>query len=246
MSVKIGHAVMDENGQTDGPVVGDQTGKEVAFATWYAKNGKGIGWSHYAELKDAKLRDKLAAFIEAACSNDGIGYSQPRRTMLYDVLKGGTSVGIAHASVDCTSLIFIGLICACGIKTPIGYSGNMARLLSETGQFNIYTDAEHLETDKLAKRGGIYLRNGHALTVLGNGNGAVVPPVVSVPYVLVVGGSVYVRYAPQGKVGYVLVAHAGEHLPYLGADKATGWFKVETKNGTGYITNKARYVRLVE
>ena len=244
MAVKIGHAVMDENGRTDGPVVGDQTGKEVRVDKWYARNSKGIGWSHYAELKDAKLREKLAVFIEAACSNDGIGYSQPRRTTLYDVLKGGTAVEIAHASVDCTSLIFIGLICACGIKTPIGYSGNMARLLSETGQFNIYTDAEHLETDKLAKRGGIYLRNGHALTVLEDGSSVVSP--VTGPYILAL-GSVNVRVAAGVGNKIIATTRKGDKLPYLGeVDWDTGWFKVETKSGIGYITNKTRYVRLVE
>ena len=38
MSIKIGHAVMDELGKTIGATPGDQTGKEIAISTWYAKN----------------------------------------------------------------------------------------------------------------------------------------------------------------------------------------------------------------
>lgn len=120
----------------------------------------------------------------------------------------------------------------------------MARLLSETGQFNIYTDAEHLETDKLAKRGGIYLRNGHALTVLEDGSSVVSP--VTGPYILAL-GSVNVRVAAGVGNKIIATTRKGDKLPYLGeVDWDTGWFKVETKSGIGYITNKTRYVRLVE
>ena len=261
MAVRIGHAVMDENGSITGPISGDQTGKEVAVATWYAKNGKGVGWSHYIELKDAAKREKLARFIELACANPQIGYSQDHRTALYDSMKNGSSVDLASGDVDCTSLIFIGLKLACGISVAIGYSGNMASLLKATGQFNIYTDAAHLTTDKLAKRGGIYLRNGHALTVLENGSGAATittpatkPTVdysseadqIDPPYVLAL-GSVNVRVA-AGVAGNKIIytAHNGEKLPFCEIDEDTGWYGVETPKGMGFISNKPRYTRLVE
>ena len=254
MAVRIGHAVMDENGQTAGPISGDQTGKEVAVATWYAKNGKGVGWSHYIELKDAAKREKLARFIEAACANPKIGYSQDHRTALYDSMKNGSSVDLASGDVDCTSLIFIGLKLACGISVSIGYSGNMYSLLNATGQFNIYTDAAHLTTDKLALRGGIYLRNGHALTVLENGSGGVQAQEdysseadqIDPPYVLSL-GSVNVR-AAAGVAGNKIIytAHNGEKLPFCEIDEDTGWYGVETPKGMGFISNKPRYTRLVE
>lgn len=261
MAVRIGHAVMDENGEITGPLSGDQTGKEVTIAEWYAKNKKGVGWSHYLELKDASKREKLAQFIEAACANPKIGYSQDHRTALYDSMKNGSSVDLASGDVDCTSLIFIGLKLACGISVAIGYSGNMASLLKATGQFNIYTDAAHLTTDKLAKRGGIYLRNGHALTVLENGSGAATittpatkPTVdysseadqIDPPYVIAL-GSVNVRVA-AGVAGNKIIytAHNGEKLPFCEIDEDTGWYGVETPKGMGFISNKPRYTRLVE
>ena len=253
MAVRIGHAVMDENGQTAGPISGDQTGKEVAVATWYAKNGKGVGWSHYIELKDAAKREKLARFIELACANPQIGYSQDHRTALYDSMKNGSSVDLASGDVDCTSLIFIGLKLACGISVAIGYSGNMASLLKATGQFNVYTDAAHLTTDRLAKRGGIYLRNGHALTVLENGSGGVQTQEdysseadqIDPPYVLSL-GRVNVRATAgiSGKIIYT--ASKNEKLPFGEIDEDTGWYGVETPKGMGFISNKPRYTRLVE
>ena len=253
MAVKIGHAVMDEDGGITGAISGDQTGKEVQLATWYAKNTKGVGWTHYIELKDADKREKLARFIEAACANPKIGYSQDHRTALYGSMKDGRSVDLASGDVDCTSLIFIGLKLACGISVAIGYSGNMANLLKATGQFNIYTDAAHLTTDKLAKRGGIYLRNGHALTVLENGSGSVTTPEdyaseadqIDAPYVLAL-GSVNVR-AAAGVAGNKIIytAHYGEKLPFGDIDAGTGWYAVETPKGLGFISNKPRYTRLV-
>lgn len=254
MAVRIGHAVMDENGEITGPLSGDQTGKEVTIAEWYAKNKKGVGWSHYLELKDASKREKLAQFIEAACANPKIGYSQDHRTALYDSMKNGSSVDLASGDVDCTSLIFIGLKLACGISVAIGYSGNMASLLKATGQFNVYTDAAHLTTDRLAKRGGIYLRNGHALTVLENGSGGVQTQEdysseadqIDPPYVLSL-GRVNVR-AAAGVAGNKIIytAHNGEKLPFGEIDEDTGWYGVETPKGMGFISNKPRYTRLVE
>lgn len=46
MNIQIGHAVMDELGKTIGAMPGDQTGKEIAIGTWYAKNKSGRVWNH--------------------------------------------------------------------------------------------------------------------------------------------------------------------------------------------------------
>lgn len=252
MAVKIGHAVMDEDGKITGTISGDQTEKEVQIAKWYAKNGKGIGWAYYIELKGAEKREQLAQFIESAAANPKIGYSQPHRTALYDAMKSGIPVDIASGDVDCTSLIFIGLKLACGISVAIGYSGNMHSLLNATGQFNIYSDAAHLTTDTLAKRGGIYLRNGHALVVLEDGTGSVAvqedfaseADQIDPPYVLILGGSVYVRPVAKSKNKPIYTAHRGEKLPFGEIDE-TGWYAVETPKGLGFISDRKDLTRLV-
>lgn len=59
MSVRFGHAVMDENGKNgkDGAQIGDQTGKEIAFRSWYKS---GSGWQYLLVPK----HDKLGAAVK--------------------------------------------------------------------------------------------------------------------------------------------------------------------------------------
>lgn len=62
-------------------------------------------------------------------------------------------------------------------------------------------------------------------------------------YVLVVGGSVYVRAGDNKKSRILLTAHRGDRFPYI--DTApTGWYHIRTKKGEGYITNLERYTKL--
>ena len=251
MAVKIGHAVMDEDGGITGPETGDQTGKEVAVASWYAKNSKGVGWQYYLECTDDGLREGLAAFVEAACANPGIGYSQPNRKGLYKAIQNGASVETAEGDVDCTSLIFTALR-ACGLDVAIGYSGNMYRLLMATGKVTAYTDAEHLESDRYARRGGIYLRSGHALTVLEDGGSAgsaedyaSEADQIDPPYVLIK-GKVNVRETPgtDGKIVYVA---RDEKLPFEEFDDDTGWYGVLCPKGMGFVScDIPRYAKLVK
>ena len=70
------------------------------------------------------------------------------------------------------------------------------------------------------------------------------PPAPTEQYVLVL-GSVNVRtsYSTVGRI--LCTAHKGDKLPYLGA-APTGWYNVRTSKGDGYITNKAKYTKVVE
>lgn len=250
MAVKIGHAVMDENGSISGPETGDQTGKEVTTASWYAKNSKGVGWAYYLECNDDDLRKKLAEFVEAACNNPGVGYSQPNRKGLYRAIKNGASVESAVGDVDCTSLIFTALITS-GLSVTIGYSGNMYRILMATGKFTAYTDANHLESDQYVRRGGIYLRPGHALTVLEDGGSAgstedyaAEADQVDPPYVQIV-GSVNVRKTP-GTSGTIIYVARNEKMPFEEFDADTGWYGVDSPVGAGFVScNIPRYAKLV-
>jgi len=243
---------MDENGETDGPEVGDQTGKEVTTRAWYAKNSKGVGWEYYLECTDPAIREGLAAFVEAACLNSGVGYSQPNRWGLYKAIKAGASVETATGDCDCTSLIFTGLIAAGLDIKATGYSGNMYRLLMATGMFTAYTDADHLGSDQYAKRGGIYLRKGHALTVLENGSCAESDEdyaseadQIDPPYVQIT-GSVNVRN-PAGRDGEIIYVARNEKLPFEEYDDDTGWYGVDSPAGPGFVScDIPRYAKLVK
>lgn len=57
--------------------------------------------------------------------------------------------------------------------------------------------------------------------------------------VVVTGGSVYVRTAPNTQTGKILgVVHKGDRLPYQGEVSDMGWHLVEYKNQNGWISGK--------
>lgn len=244
MAVKIGHAVHDENGGLNG-VEGDQTGKEVQISKWYVS---GDGWGWYIEAKDHDLRERQAVMMEQACANPRIGYSRTYRQRWYSSAK---TVGIEKASGDCDcSSLVSGITNLCGGNVPSGRSTKtMLAAYKASGQFNIYTDSEHLTTDKLAKRGGIYLRIGHTLMVLENGagveDGASEADQIDPPYVFVLGGKVNVRATAGTSGKKIYVAIKGEKFPFGEFDDDTGWYGVETPKGVGFISNRKDLTKLV-
>lgn len=176
MGIQIGHAVMDELGKTIGLTPGDQTGKEIALAIWYAKNKVGRVWKYYLECTDADMAERAARDMEQICADDSFGYSQGK-TQRWDgyrsIKANGGVVSGARGDFDCSSLV-IGCYILAGLNmAATGYTGDMRTRLMETGKFKSYSDSAHLSTDKLAKRGGIYLRDGHTLMALEDGNGSV-------------------------------------------------------------------------
>ena len=175
MNIQIGHAVMDELGKTIGAVPGDQTGKEIAISTWYAKNKSGRVWRYYLECTDAAMAERAAQYMEQICADSAFGYSQGK-TQRWDgyrsIKANGGVVSGAHGDFDCSTLVISCYILAGLRMEPDGYTGNIRAKLLATGKFKSYSDSAHLSSDKLAKRGGIYLRNGHTLMALGDGSDA--------------------------------------------------------------------------
>ena len=63
--------------------------------------------------------------------------------------------------------------------------------------------------------------------------------------VKVVGNSVNVRTSDSTNGKIMFTAHHGDTFPLIDI-APSGWYEIETKKGTGYITNKKRYTRLQE
>ena len=63
-------------------------------------------------------------------------------------------------------------------------------------------------------------------------------------FVEVVGGSVNVRTSDSKKGRILFTAHRGDRFPFLNT-APSGWYEIDTKKGPGFITNLARYTRLV-
>ena len=256
MAVKIGHAVHSETGGREGES-GDQiqqAGKkneEVQISKWYVS---GDGWGWYIEAKDPALLERMAVMMEQACANPNIGYSRTNRFGWYNTAKkNGGDVTLANGDCDCSSLVSgIANLAGAHVTNRLA-TASMLNAFKKSGDFNIYTDADHLKTDKYAKRGGIYLRVGHTLMVLENGSGVaadspsiVTPaPTVKPPYVLCIGNTVNVRTGGSTEYEKAGMAHKGDTFPYLGKDSECGWHMIAFEDMTAFISSNPKYTKLV-
>lgn len=167
--VRIGSARIDENGKAVGGRAGDQTGKEVSVQNWYAHKK---GWI-ILRAKNDTTREKIAQCMEAACSNDHIGYDQNQRTSLYLVAqKIGFNVArvTVDCETDCSELVHVCLAYA-GIMTPTFNTSTERAVLERTGKFQIITKAVYTQSSEYLIRGDILVtaKKGHTAVVLDNG-----------------------------------------------------------------------------
>ena len=215
MSVKIGHASLDENNKIKGGNAGDQTKKEVCIRTWYNKP-----WTSVIRPKDSSVAEKIATAMEQACANDNIGYDQNQRTTLYDQAKANnwdlSKITVA-CECDCSSLVAV-CVNAAGISVNKSiYTGNEQASLNATGKFNVYTAAQYIGSDAYLKRGDILLGAGHTAIVLSDGSGANDKPVVSQP-------------AQPNKSDCVYVVKSGDTLSKIAAQYGTTYQKLAEYN----------------
>lgn len=63
-------------------------------------------------------------------------------------------------------------------------------------------------------------------------------------FVEVLGRSVNVRTADSKKGRILFTAHRGDRFPFLNT-APSGWYEIDTKKGPGFITNLARYTKLI-
>lgn len=166
MSIRIGHASIDENGHATGGKIGDQTGKEICTRTWYNK-----GWDVYLECTDDVIAEKAASIMEQICWDDNFGYDQNQRLTGYNaIVKNKKKIKGAKGEFDCSSLV-----AACYILAGVSVSSscttrNLRSALLATGKFKAYTSTEYTWKEDYAKRGGIYLKEGsHVIMALDNG-----------------------------------------------------------------------------
>lgn len=170
MSVKIGHASIDENNKAKGGNAGDQTKKEVCTRAWYNKP-----WTSVIRPKDSSAAEKIATAMEQACANDNIGYDQNQRTTLYTQAKAvnwDLSKIATACECDCSALV---AVCVNAAGIPVSkdiYTGNELSSLKATGKFDVYTTSQHISSDTYLKRGDILLGSGHTAIVLSDGTGS--------------------------------------------------------------------------
>lgn len=171
--VRIGNARIDENGRVSGGVPGDQTGLEVAIEPWYLHKQ---GWV-VIRAKDAKVRERIAICMEAACANDLIGYNQKGSWELYDKSKqygwDCSKVNVT-ANTDCSSLVRTCVAFAAQKEIAWFSTLNEVAVLDGTKLFDILTDAKYTKSSDYLLRGDILCTctQGHTVVVLDNGSKA--------------------------------------------------------------------------
>jgi len=169
-NVRVGSARIDENGKVSGGVPGDQTGMEVAIEPWYLHKQ---GWV-IIRAKDSQIAEKIAADMEMACKNDLIGYDQSTSWDLYDKVRqygwDCSRLKVA-AETDCSSLVRTCVAYATGKNIPWFSTLNQVIVLSDTGYFDIITDAKYTCSPDYVRRGDILCTRtqGHTVVVLDNG-----------------------------------------------------------------------------
>lgn len=178
MTVKIGHACIDENGKIHGGAAGDQTGKEVCTRTWYAG-----GWTVLLRPKNPVMAEKMARACEAGCANNKIGYDQYQRNTLRKRAKAaGWDLAKITAACECDCSSFISVCAeAAGVNMDDAYTnGNspttstMRSKYKATGAFNALTDSKYLTGSGYLQRGDILVKEGtHTVMVLNNGSNTV-------------------------------------------------------------------------
>ena len=176
MSVKIGSARIDENGNAKGGKAGDQTGREVSTQSWY-KHAK--GWRVF-RAKNPAVAEKIAQDMQWACDNRHIGYDQGQRLSLYDVAKPlgfNCKLVKTKCETDCSALVRV--CCAyAGISLPNFRTPTEPAALLDSGAFVEMKGSKYTDTDKYLRRGDILVTRsqGHTVVVLTNGPKADVEP----------------------------------------------------------------------
>ena len=175
MSVRIGHASIDENGKVSGGIAGDQNGKEVCIRTWYSKP-----WEFVLRCKNSSIAEQMAVSCEKGCNNAAIGYNQTSRNALYtQAIKANFDLSkiTTKCNCDCSSFMGVCAICA-GVNPSFLYlysnmctTSTMKARFSNTGLFDVLTESKYLTSDDYLKRGDILVKSGsHTVMVLDNGS----------------------------------------------------------------------------
>lgn len=157
---RIGHASIDERGKISGGIAGDQTGKEVCIREWYKKP-----WNVMIVCNDKAIAKKASEYMMNICNDPDFGYDQGQRLTGYNEIVARGVSGARPSEFDCSSLVS-----SCYKLAGVNVNpGNTTRSIRENFKsikvngnnlFTIYTDNDHVNTDKFCEPGAIYLKEG--------------------------------------------------------------------------------------
>lgn len=244
MSISIIHASIDERSKSSGGSLGDQTSKEVCVRAWYNKS-----WDYYIEPIDTELGNKASSLFEKVANSNKCGYDQTNRISLYNALVAcnGDISQMRKCETDCSAAIsaiykFLGVNISQYCTTR-----NIRSALVTTGKFKVYSDTAHTRSDKYAKRGGIYLKEGsHVVMARDNGSAYnnvstssnVIPISTNKKGIVVTNsGSLNIRIMPDKNSTKVGSLKKGTTVDIIG--ESGNWYKIQN----GYVSKD--YISLV-
>lgn len=133
MSLIVGSARIDENGNLKNGKAGDQTGKEVSTQNYYTHKKD---W-YVLRAKSVAHANALALAMKQACDNTKIGYDQNERNGVITQLKkyGSLDKIAAATECDCSSLVRACIIQATGKDVGNITTANEASTLEASGLF---------------------------------------------------------------------------------------------------------------
>lgn len=246
MSVLIGSARIDENGNATGGKAGDQkSGKEVSTQNWYLNNK---GWRVFRAIDPVK-RKMIAYAMQAACNNNNIGYDQNPNPSLFKVSKKydyDPAKVTEKCETDCSKLVRVCCWYA-GIHVEYFTTAYEGTALLNTGEFEEMKGDKYTNSSNYLIAGDILVTKtkGHTVVVLSNG------PLANdgnnaFQFVLVTGNNVFVRKNAGKQALAIGLAHKGDRYSFLQKDTVitnpdgtvTKWYQIFYHDMVGWISSK--------
>ena len=165
MEVYIGSARINENGEGEGGVPGDQNGQECMIEPWYLHP---LGWTVIRPIDSAKGA-LMAQDMIYLCDNPNIGYSFWNNShTLYEAAQP-FGFNCSMVNVPCDTNCSRGVrVCAlyAGYNIPDFYTGNEVSVFSATGEFLILTQSMYCDIPDNLKVGDILVTRTAAHTAI--------------------------------------------------------------------------------
>jgi hypothetical protein len=253
MSVLIGAARTDEDGDVRGRLPGDQRQNEVMIHDWYFDE-----WTAVLRPKTKKLANSLVKLMTKACQNSHIGYSQVNRLTLYhEAVKVDFELDRIETDCDCDCSSLVAVCCiGSGLDiVPTIYTGNMIDVIMETGKFTKLLKTEYTNTSGYLEPGDILVSPfNHTAIVLTPGERLTAPKnePVGIAYaserddkiagVYRATTNVYIRCGAGKQFKALSVLKQGEvcrNYGYLSTlEDGAVWLYVQRQNIVGFINAK--------
>lgn len=165
MAVYIGSARINENGEGEGGIPGDQNGQECMIEPWYLHPK---GWTVIRPIDSAKGA-LMAQDMIYLCNNPNIGYSFWNNShTLYEAAQP-YGFNCSMVNVPCDTNCSRGVrVCAlyAGYNIPDFYTGDEVSVFSNTGEFMVLTQSMYCDIPDNLKVGDILVTRTAAHTAI--------------------------------------------------------------------------------